>query len=193
MRIGLTGGMGMGKTAAGEILHRRGLPVADSDVIAREVVEPGQPALADIAARFGAEGIGPDGRLRRDWLAGRVFSDAGQRQALERILHPRICQVWQDRLEAWHRAGQERGVVVVPLLYEVGLVADFDRVICVACTAATQQERLRARGWSEEQIRRRQEAQWPADRKIAQADFVAWSEGSLDLLAVQLDRILGCL
>ncbi len=180
----------MGKSAAAEILLRRGLPVADSDAIAREVVEPGQPALAEIVARFGAEVTGPEGGLRRDWLAQRVFSEAGERKALEQILHPRIRQVWRERLEAWRQAGHPRTVVVVPLLYEVGLSGDFDRVICVACSPATQQERLQARGWSEEQIRSRQQAQWPADQKMAQADFVAWSEGGLDLLAAQLDRIL---
>ncbi len=183
----------MGKSAAAEILRGRGLPVADSDAIAREVVEPGQPALAEIAARFGPEVVGPEGRLRRDWLAQRVFSDAGRRQTLEQILHPRIRQVWQARLEAWRLGGHLRAVVVVPLLYEVGLAGEFDRIICVACTAATQRQRLLARGWSEEQIQRRQEAQWPAEKKVAQADFVAWSEGGLDLLAVQLDRILAAL
>ncbi len=193
MRIGLTGGMGMGKSAAAEILRQRGLPVADSDMIAREVVEPGQPALAEIALHFGNEALGPEGRLRRDWLAQRVFHDGELRQTLENILHPRIRQVWQARLEEWRRAGQGRAAVVVPLLYEVGLAAEFDRIICVACTAATQRQRLQGRGWSEEQIRLRQEAHWPADKKIALADFVAWSEGGLDLLALQLDRILACL
>ncbi len=180
----------MGKSAAAEVLRQRGLPVADSDMIAREVVEPGQPALAEIALQFGDEALGPEGRLRRDWLAQRVFPDRNLRQTLEGILHPRIRQVWQARLEEWRRAGQGRAAVVVPLLYEVGLAGEFDRIVCVACTASTQRQRLQARGWSEEQIRLRQEAQWPADKKIALADFVAWSEGGLDLLALQLDRIL---
>jgi dephospho-CoA kinase len=190
IRIGLTGGIGMGKSAAAEVLRQCGLPVADADLIAREVVEPGQPALAEIVSRFGPEALGPEGRLQRDWLARRVFADADQRQVLENILHPRIRQAWQTRFEEWRLGGQSRAVVVVPLLYEVGLAGEFDQVICVACTTATQHQRLQARGWSEEQIQHRQQAQWPVEKKMALAHFVVWSEGGLDLLAVQLDRIL---
>jgi dephospho-CoA kinase len=81
-------------------------------------------------------------------------------------------------------------VAVVPLLYEVGLARDFDRVLCVACSAVTQQERLEARGWSAEEIRLRLQAQWSIEKKMALADFVLWSEGGLDVLAAQVERVL---
>jgi dephospho-CoA kinase len=190
IRIGLTGGMGMGKSTAAEMLRQRGLPVADSDALARQLVEPGQPALAEIAHRFGPEMIGLDGRLRRDLLAERVFSDAARRKELEAILHPRIRRAWLTQLDAWREAGAERGVVVVPLLYEVDAAGEFDRIICVACSTATQAERLRERGWTQEQIRSRQQAQWPVEEKMARAHFVVWSEGGLEVLAAQLERIL---
>jgi dephospho-CoA kinase len=188
--IGLTGGIGMGKSTVAGMLRLRQVPVVDSDLIAREVVEPGQPALGEIADRFGQEMIGPDGRLRRDLLARSVFADEGRRKDLEAILHPRIRQVWLARAQDWRREGVARGVAMVPLLYEVDLARDFDRVLCVACSAATQQERLGARGWSGEQIRLRLQAQWPTEKKMAQADFVVWSEGGLDVLAAQVERIL---
>src|SRR5437899_8502578 len=93
--FGLTGGIGMGKSTAADLLRKRGLPVVDSDVIARQAVEPGQPALAEIRQLFGAEMVGDDGRLRREELARRVFADAESRRKLEAILHPRIRAVWQ--------------------------------------------------------------------------------------------------
>ena len=188
--IGLTGGIGMGKSAAAAWLERRGLPVLDSDVVARAIVEPGQPALAEIAAEFGADMLGADGRLRREALAARVFADEVERRKLEAILHPRIRRTWLAQAEAWRRAGRSHGVVVIPLLYEVDLAKDVDRVFCVACSAATQRARLAARGWSPEEIERRGRAQWPIEKKMALADFVAWSEGGLEVLAAQLDCIL---
>src|ERR1041385_6459689 len=88
--FGLTGGIGMGKSTAADLLRGRGFPVVDSDIIAREIVEPGQPALAEVRQVFGAEIVGADGRLRRDELARRVFGDSEARRRLEAILHPRI-------------------------------------------------------------------------------------------------------
>ena len=188
--IGLTGGVGMGKSTAATLLTRRGLPTLDSDVVARELVEPGQPALAEIAAGFGADMLDASGRLRREALATRVFADEAQRRKLEAILHPRIRRTWLAQAEAWRRADRSHGVVVIPLLYEVDLAKDVDRVVCVACSRCTQRARLAARGWSPEEVDRRNRVQWPIEKKMALADYVAWSEGSLDVLEAQLDRIL---
>src|ERR1044071_4876378 len=132
----------MGKSTAADLLRRRGLPVVDSDVIARQVVEPGQPALKEIRAVFGDAIIGPDGRLRRDQLAARVFADAGARRQLEEILHPRIRAVWQAQLDAWRREGRPAAVAVIPLLFETDSARHFDFTICVACSAETQRRRL---------------------------------------------------
>ena len=188
--FGLTGGIGMGKSTAADLLRKRGFPVVDSDVIARQVVEPGQPALAEVQRLFGAEVVGADGRLRRDELARRVFTDAEARRRLEGILHPRIRAVWQAQLESWRPEGHPVAVAVVPLLFETDGARHFDATICVACSAKTQRQRLRARGWIDEQIDQRLAAQLPAEQKMALADYVVWTEGGLDVHEAQLQRIV---
>lgn len=188
---GLTGGVGMGKSAAAQLLRDRGVPVADTDLLARQVVEPGQPALAEIQRVFGAEVIGPDGRLRREEMARRVFADPAARQQLEALTHPRIRERWRAQVAAWRAEGKPLAVVAIPLLFETGAEAEFDAVVCVACTAQTQRQRLRARGWTAEQIQQRLAAQWPVERKLALSDYVLWSEGGLEVLAAQLERIPG--
>lgn len=188
--LGLTGGIGMGKSTCAELIRQRGIPVIDTDDLAREVVEPGQPALAEIQGLFGPGLIGPDGRLRRGELARRVFADPAARKQLEGILHPRIRRLWLAQVDTWRAEGKPLAVVVIPLLFETGAQNEFDSTICVACSAATQHERLRARGWTAAQIAQRIEAQWPVEKKIALAHYVIWSEGGLDVHAAQLDLIL---
>lgn len=180
----------MGKSAAAEILARRGLPVVDTDLLARELVAPGQPALAQIRAEFGPESLGPDGVLRRSALAEQVFADPEARRRLEAILHPRIRAAWHARLVAWRAAGQPMAVVVIPLLFEVGAEREVDATLCVACSAVTQAGRLRERGWTDAQIAARIAAQWPAPRKLAAARFGVWNEAGLEVLAAQLDRVI---
>ena len=188
--IGLTGGVGMGKSTAAEFLQRQGLPVACTDVIARDIVEPGQPALVEIQRAFGGEILGSDGRLLRDRLARIVFADEAKRRELEAILHPRIRQQWHWQAEAWRVGSVPAGVVAIPLLFETQAEVEFDCVICVACSPPTQRQRLQPRGWSLKEIERRNQAQWPLDRKMAAAHFVVWNEGGLDVHAGQIERIL---
>jgi dephospho-CoA kinase len=187
---GLTGGVGMGKSTSGRLLAERGVAVVDTDVIARQLVEPGQPALSEIQNTFGPGMLDAEGRLRRDELARLVFRDAGARRHLEGILHPRIRAVWKEQLDEWRAGGRNQAVVIIPLLYETDAAAHFDAVICVACTAATQHERLLARGWTPEQIGQRLNAQWPAEKKLALAGRVVWTEPGLDVHAAQLARII---
>jgi dephospho-CoA kinase len=188
--IGLTGGMGMGKSAATALLEKRGIAVIDTDLLAREVVEPGQPAWLEVQEVFGREVVGADGRLRRDYLASLVFSDAAKLRQLEAILHPRIRERWQAQAERWREEGRPLGVVVIPLLFETSAEAEFKSVICVACSRASQQARLEQRGWSPEEIRRRLEAQWPTAKKMERAQYVIWTDPSMDVHAAQLDRVL---
>jgi dephospho-CoA kinase len=183
----------MGKSASAELFHARGMPVVDTDDLARQVVEPGQPALAEVLATFGPHLAGPDGRLRRDEMARRVFADSAALHQLETILHPRIRELWRAQAEAWRSEGRPFAVVVIPLLFETKADAELDVTICVACSAATQQERLRARGWTPEQIEQRLQAQWPTEQKIARADYLIWTEAGLDVHARQIDRILSLL
>jgi dephospho-CoA kinase len=188
--IGLTGGVGMGKSTAASLLERHGVAVCDTDALARQVVEAGQPALKDIGQTFGAQVIGPDGHLRRDALAKIVFADPQKRQQLEAITHPRIRRLWLAQVDAWRAEGKSRAVVTIPLLFETNAAPHFDAVICVACTAATQRQRLSRRGWGPEEIERRNAAQWPTQKKVDLSDYVIWTEAGLEVHEAQLLRIL---
>lgn len=180
----------MGKSTAAQLLRERGVALVDTDDLAREVVRPGQPALQEIRATFGDRFIGPDGQLRREEMAQLIFADAVAREKLEAILHPRIASSWRAQAEHWRKEGKPLGVVVIPLLYETGAERLFDSVNCLACTPATQRQRLLARGWTPEEIQQRIAAQMPVGEKMARANHVIWTEGSLDIHARQLDRIL---
>ena len=188
--LGLTGGIGMGKSTSAQLVRARGVPVVDTDDLARQIVEPGQPALAEVLTAFGPQFAGPDGQLRREELARRVFTDPAARRQLEDILHPRIRALWHAQVETWRAEGRPLAVVVIPLLFETKAEVELDATICIACSAATQQQRLRARGWSPEQIEQRLQAQWPMETKMARADYVVWTEADLDLHAAQIERIL---
>jgi dephospho-CoA kinase len=188
--LGLTGGVGMGKSACAQLLAARGVAVIDTDDLARQVVEPGQPALAEVLQVFGPQMAGPDGYLRRDELARRVFADPSARQRLEAILHPPIRALWRAQVETWRGESRPLAVVVIPLLFETKAEAELDATICVACSAATQHQRLLARGWLPEQIEQRLQAQWPVETKIARADYLVWTEAGLDVHVAQIERIL---
>lgn len=181
----------MGKSAAMSILESHGVPILCTDRVAHDLVEPGKPALDEVAAAFGPGIVAADGRLRRDELARMVFSDESARARLEGILHPRIRQMWQASIADWRAKGAAAGVVVIPLLFETSAEREFDATICICCSAATQQSRLLSRGWTKEQIAQRIAAQLPAETKMSRADYVAWSEGPMEVLADQLRRIVG--
>jgi dephospho-CoA kinase len=188
--IGLTGGIGMGKSTSAQLLHWRGAAIVDTDELARQVVRPAQPALIEVQNIFGKNIIGPDGQLRREELARIVFADAAARHRLEAILHPRIRELWRAQVEVWRQEGRPLAVVVIPLLFETNAETDFDAVICVACTTATQRERLLARGLTQEQITQRNAAQLPIAEKIARAHYVIWTEAGMDVHAQQLYRVV---
>lgn len=188
--FGLTGGIGAGKSTAAVILARHGLPVIDTDDLARELVNPGQPALKEIVAAFGNAVLDQAGALDRAALAQLVFSDAGRRQQLEAILHPRIRQRWLAQVAGWQAANLPFGVVVIPLLFETHAETHFDSIVCTACTAATQRKRLIARGWSDPQIASRLSAQMPLEQKMAAANYVIWTEGALEIHERQLALLL---
>lgn len=188
--LGLTGGVGMGKSVAAACLAEWGLPVVDTDELARQLVAPGQPAHAEIRSAFGDRFFDPAGELRREALARLVFADEPARRQLEAILHPRIRDAWQERVAVWRSEGRAGGVVVIPLLFETQAADAFDATICVACPAASQRERLAARGWSPEASAQRIRAQWPIEEKLVAADFVVWAEGGVERTAEQLRCML---
>ena len=188
--LGLTGGIGMGKSTAAQILQARGVAVIDTDELARQVVQPGQPALEEICQTFGSALKDASGQLQREALAKIVFADPGARAKLEAITHPRITQLWRQQLQIWRQEGRAVAVVVIPLLFETKVETEFDAVLCLACSEATQRQRLAARGWSSEQIQQRIAAQLPVVEKMSRAQFVIWSEGTVETLMSQLARIV---
>jgi len=184
--LGLTGGVGMGKSTAARLLKKVGLPVVDSDDLAREAVHPGTEGLAEIADEFGEGFLKADGSLNRDKMASKVFQDEAARKRLEAIIHPRVRTVWEKQIDQWREQKRPVGVVVIPLLFEVDLQDSFDAVLCVACTANTQRARLRERNWNDAQITARIAAQMDIAQKMDLADHVLWNEGAPELLMDQM-------
>ena len=179
----------MGKSTVSRLLSEMGVAWVDSDDLARRVVEPGQPALNMIRDEFGDEYIGPQGNLDRSKMASLVFENEGQRKKLEGIIHPMVRNLWQEKVEQWRLGKFDKGVVVIPLLFEVSLEVEFDRIICVASTGETQIERLKVRGWEAGQIGSRIRSQMSITEKMERSDYVIWNEGSIDTLKKQLQLV----
>ena len=186
--LGLSGGMGCGKSTATRMFAELGFRVVDCDRIVRDEVLPSPEIVAAVAARLGPAVVGGDGRLDRAAVAGRVFSSDGDRLWLEALLHPRVRESWRRALAADLAA---KWVVEVPLLFEKGLENWFDSTICVATSSALQVSRLHARGVPADLAAARIAKQLPLPRKIAAADFVLLNDGSLDFLKEQVVLLAG--
>jgi dephospho-CoA kinase len=187
--VGLTGGIGSGKSTVARLLEKRGAVVFDADLLAREAVEPGTPGHAAVIERFGADVLAPGGELDREALASIVFADPSARRDLEQIVHPEVRRLFAEGSEAY-RDSDRVVVFSAPLLVETGMHTAFEILVVVSATVATQIERLmRQRGMSESSIRARIEAQAPLEDKAAVADFLVDNEGTLDELESQVDRL----
>ncbi|MFJ9209019.1 dephospho-CoA kinase [Streptomyces sp. NPDC102264] len=188
LRLGLTGGIGSGKSEVSRLLTSYGAVLIDSDRIAREVVEPGTPGLAAIVAEFGPEVLTPDGALDRPKLGGIVFGDPDRLRALNAIVHP-LVRARSAELET--AAGPDSIVVHdVPLLVENGMEALYDLVVVVDASPETQLDRLvRLRGMAESEARKRMEAQAGRERRRAAADVVIDNDGPLEELEPQVRRV----
>jgi dephospho-CoA kinase len=187
LRVGLTGGIASGKSMVAAELAARGAIIIDADVLAREVVEPGTPALAAIVDRFGAQVLG-DGRLDRARLAQIVFADPLARRDLERIVHPAV----RTRAAELERAAGAAAVVVhvIPLLVETGQQEDFDLVVTVDVDHETQVKRLMARnGYTRAEAESRIAAQASREDRIIAADVVLGNTGSMTQLREQIDAL----
>jgi dephospho-CoA kinase len=188
--VGLTGGIGSGKSEVSRLLAARGAVVIDADLLAREVVEPGTPGLERIAAEFGPEVLRPDGSLDRPALGTRVFSDPEALARLNAIVHPLVGERTGQLLEQARESGAEVVVHDVPLLVENGLAEMYDAVVVVAATPQTQLDRLvRLRGMSEREAQQRIDAQAPLEAKLAAATHVLHNDGPLAELAPQVDQL----
>ena len=186
LRVGLSGGIGSGKSTVARGLARRGAIVIDADAIAREVVEPGRPGLAAVVDRFGPEVVDAGGRLDRPVLAALVFDDAAARADLNAIVHPLVAAETARRL-----AGAPPDAVVVldvPLLVEAAR-SGYDVVVIVEAPEAVRLERLVARGMAEEDARRRMATQASDAERRKVADVVLDNSGSEDGLEAQIDSL----
>lgn len=189
MRIALTGGIGSGKSTVAMLLARHGAVVVDADAIAREIVEPGQPALEEIARAFGAGVLASDGRLDRPALAALVFSDEGARARLNAIAHPRIATRSAELISA-----APAGAIVVydmPLLVEQGVEAlqGWDAIVVVDASDEARLARLISRGMIPEDARARMDAQASREQRLKVADHVVDNEGDLPALLEQVDSL----
>ena len=187
---GLTGGVGMGKSTASHLLEEMGIQSVDSDDLARQVVEPGRPALEEIKTQFGAGVLNQLGHLNRSKMASIVFGDKLQREKLESIIHPKVRELWMKQVAEWRSENLSLGIVIIPLLFEVEAEVEFDKVICVACTPNTQHKRLSDRGWTDGQINARVAAQMDISEKIERSDYLLWNEGERSVTGEQLKRII---
>lgn len=191
MRVGLTGGIGSGKSAVSSLLAELGAAVIDADLLAREAVAPGSSGLADIAREFGDAVVGPDGALDRPAMAAVVFRDPSARQRLEAIIHPRV-RARAAEIEAAALRADPSAVVVhdVPLLVETGQQDSYDVVLVVDVPSEVQVARLvSARGMDEAEARSRIAAQADRDERLAAADVVIDNSGTLDDLARRVEQV----
>ena len=188
LRVGLTGGIGAGKSEVSRLLVGYGAVLIDSDRIAREVVEPGTPGLAAVAEEFGPGVLAPDGTLDRPALGAIVFADPDRLAALNAIVHPLV----RDRSAELEKAAGPDSVVVhdVPLLTENGLAPLYDLVIVVDAAPETQLDRLvRLRGMTEADARARMAAQATREQRRAVADLVIDNDGPVEELVARVREV----
>ncbi|MDW7652309.1 MAG: dephospho-CoA kinase [Bacillota bacterium] len=188
--VGLTGGIATGKSTVGKLFAELGAYRIDTDMLARQVVEPGEPAYVAIVHFFGEGIIGPDGRLDRQRLAAAVFSDPKKLDALNKMTHPPVRTLLQAKLEQARSEGECIVLVEVPLLYEAGFDRDVDCVVVVFTDEQTQLARLMARnGFSEDEARQRILAQMPVAEKAARADYVIDNSKAPDNTKAQVTEL----
>lgn len=186
MRVGLTGGIASGKSTTAQLLRSWGAEVIDSDQLAHDAIAPGQPAYREIIEHFGQSVLDADGRINRPRLGEIVFADDAQRATLNQIVHPRVREQWQRRVQEIEAISPGAvSVAMIPLLYETNIESAFHAVVVVGSGSETQHARLRTRGLSDSQIVARVRSQLPISTKMDRADFVVWNEYSLAILEEQ--------
>lgn len=192
MTLGITGGLGCGKSTAATLFAARGFQRIDSDALVRERVLTAESVMAALRVRYGDGVFRADGSVDRAALAGRVFADGAdnERHWLEELTHPHVFALWRAQLAS---APAGRWVVEAPLLFEKGLENWFDFTICVACSPEQQLVRLEQRGLSRSLAGQRISKQLPLARKIELSDFVLWNDGPTTFLQDEVDHLIASL
>jgi dephospho-CoA kinase len=190
LKIAITGGAGSGKSTVARMFAELGAEVLDADQVSREAVVVGAPAWQELRRLYGEDYFNPDGTLNRSRLAQRVFNDPEERRRLEGLIHPLVVQGIMARAAALEGRGVQLVMVEVPLLYESGREAGFDRVIVVSAPEPERIRRLRERDRrGEAEIRGILQAQWPLKDKVARADYVVDNGGELGRTRQQVKNI----
>jgi dephospho-CoA kinase len=181
LRMGLTGGIASGKSAVGAMLREMGFQVLDADALAHQLIEPGQPAYDEAVREFGRQILNPDGRVNRANLGALVFNDRGKLDWLNALLHPQVAAAMRSKFAEWARSGvSDAAFVEAALIVEAGLHHELDGLVVVWCRPEQQIERLRNRGMSEAEARRRISLQMPAEEKLHYATEKIDCSGSLE-------------
>jgi dephospho-CoA kinase len=190
LKLGLTGGIASGKSAVAAILRELGFLVLDTDSISHKLMEPGQAPHDEILQSFGADLADASGRIDRHKLAAIVFADPAKLTQLNDILHPRVDQIIFNQLEEWQKSGAHAVVFVeAALLIEAGMAQRLDGLVVAWCTPEQQLERLRARGMSETEARRRIAAQLPIEEKLKHATYTIDCSGTLEATRAQVQAL----
>lgn len=181
LKVALTGGIGTGKSVVLARFAELGAAVVDADTLAHDVLRAGSAAATAVRRRFGDSVFGPDGEVDRPSLGALVFADDRARRDLEAIVHPEVYRAIRSWVDAREQAGTRVAIVEIPLLFETGHASDFSCVVVVACAEAEQVRRAVARsGLGEADVRRRMAAQWPLEEKTRRADYVIWTDGTIE-------------
>jgi dephospho-CoA kinase len=191
--VGLTGGIGSGKTTVTEYLISRGVHVLDADRIAREIVLPGSDMLIELSSVFGKDILQEDGSLDRKKLGGIVFSDAEKKKTLDRLMHTRILELIHERIFQFREEQEHAKVIFIdaPLLFETGLDKSADEIWVIDADDETRIRRIMARdGLAREEILKRIESQMTREEKNSRADVILDNTGDQEALYRQIDELL---
>jgi dephospho-CoA kinase len=186
IRLGLTGGIGCGKSTALKVFREAGVRTVETDAVARALLDDDPTVRTALVQRFGIEMLNAEGKIDRHTVAATVFSDSEALAFLESLLHPRIRDVWmRESLNA-------EGLIVVeiPLLFEKDLQSHFDVTVCISCDPELQQERLLGRGMNLQQIEQRKQRQLPLSEKARRSDIVISNNGTTDDLRQQIRSLI---
>ena len=191
LKLGLTGGIASGKSTVAGMLLGMGFAVLDADSIAHKIVEPGQAAYDEVVKAFGSDIVGDDGRIDRARLGALVFADPEKLKRLNAIVHPRVREIMVRQLQDWERGGNHDAVFVeAALLVEANFVKELDGLVVAWCSPEQQLERLLARGFGEQEARRRIAAQLAVAEKLRQATHTIDCSGTVEETGRQVEALV---
>jgi len=187
MRVGLTGGIGCGKSTVVGIFADAGWRTIESDEVVRALLQSDAQVHTALCERWGEAVFDTTGGVDRKAIAARVFADEVELRWLEGLLHPRVREAWQSEIDSDPDA---RWLVEIPLLFEKRLETEFDLTVCVSCSAAVIERRMVNRGYSGDEVEQRRQRQMPLEEKIVRAHHVISNNGSLDFLKLQTTQLI---